>query len=752
MSVLSFPRIFFQGFMCWDIPTGNNNDQFPTYAYDKAALNWPYLKQFGIDEKNFRTTFPNWFTSEQAYHPNPNDPNETKYSPPAEWNFFGTNACYFVQYENIADGIIRKSRITGGATAYKTPVSQDALFGKPIALIGDLFGSPDNARPARLVDNNPASSYSSQIYFNSMSFGDGQTGISGPCYRRMHSRFIGTLRNPNLPSAGHVSVTWQTCFPKDGLVINPGTSTLLQTLQNMIASGQAKGVMVRFNTYLNLYFQNGYFNSSPRKPHTLTDQPAIYKDGLATGNQLVNPCYSRVLGVIGPWYNDEIVSVPEGRFLATNAALPFKQSPIAHPIQLTASVIKGGPPPDLAAPAAVAGPNINVPPAQPTGAVQLGVAFAEIDYTKGIVSLDALNTFPESFWQGDKVDLGTVTLAVQDGQGPPTTIATLAYTDYNQPSYETNGGIIDIKFDPGPNGPAQKLKNGTLVVTAVAATSPPTVVKALVEKPWSANTDDRGIYLNEGESKTFDVSVFFKGKRASNAKLMIAKYAPDLTSGYVGPPVLAIAANAPQIVNVTNGQTQTVSTDGTNPIQTNVTVVDVDANGVAHVNITAASAGLPVLMFYPFQAGTTLPQPQQEFDTQAIPSGVSFYTTIRVLSFDDDFVDRFINIWNSPPAPAKPYDPANAWNFVYNNILYLYDMIFPVMLRFVPLGDRQRVEAAIDQVLTLIAPSYFAESTLAMPITRDLSEGKRTVLQLWGGLVKKNYPPQPISKPAVPVA
>jgi hypothetical protein len=37
---------------------------------------------------------------------------------------------------------------------------------------------------------------------------------------------------------------------------------------------------------------------------------------------------------------------------------------------------------------------------------------------------------------------------------------------------------------------------------------------------------------------------------------------------------------------------------------------------------------------------------------------------------------------------------------------------------------------------------------LRQSITRDLSEGKRTALQLWGGLVKKNYPPQPITKPA----
>jgi hypothetical protein len=155
-------------------------------------------------------------------------------------------------------------------------------------------------------------------------------------------------------------------------------------------------------------------------------------------------------------------------------------------------------------------------------------------------------------------------------------------------------------------------------------------------------------------------------------------------------------------------------------------------------------------MFYPFQLGATLPPLQFEFDTQTAPSGISFYTTVRVLSFDDAFVDQFVQLWNSPSDPKKAYDPETAWNFVYSNILYLYDMIYPVMLRFVPLGDRQRVEATIDQVLTLIAPSYFAEGTLAMPITRDLSEGKRAVLQLWGSLVKRNYPPQPISKPARP--
>ena len=757
MSVLSFPRIYFQGFMCWDPPTGNNNDQFPTYAYDQAALNWGYLALFGITPDNFGVAFRPWMTSNLQW--NVDNSGNPRYSPPAEWNYFGTNGCYFVQYQDQSRGIDRRSLITGGATALNTPEPKDPLFGKPIELIGDLFGNPEAARPGRLVDNNPASSYSSQIYFNSMRFGDDQTGIAGPCYRRMHSRFIGTLRNPNLPSAGHVSVTWQTCFPKDGLVIsNAGNSTLLTNLQKMIDSGAAKGVMVRFNTYLSLYYQNGYFNGAPKMPKTLADTPDMYQEALRTGNQFTNPCYSRVLGVIGPWYKDELVSVPQGRFLSTTGALPVKPQTTTQSVRLTSSMVHGGPPAGLAPSAPVPAANINVPPPNPTGAAQLGVTFAEVDDTNHIIFLDVLNTFPEWFWEGNKMDLGDVTLAVQDSGGGLTTIATLKFEDYNQSSYEKNGGILDIKFDPDPKKDlCKKIKDGTLVVRAVAATSPPKTVNVLVEKPWSANTDDRGIYLNEGGSKTFDVSVFYKGQRAANAKLLVAKYAPAITScpiSYVGAPVLAISADGPQIVNITNGQTSSVTVNDGNgdTITTNVTVVDVDANGVAHVTLSAASAGLPVLMFYPFQAGTTPPTPQYEFDTQAAPSGVSFYTTVRVLSFDDAFVDQFIELWNSPPDPKKPYDPDEAWNFIYSNILYLYDMIYPVMLRFVPLGDRARVEAAVDQVLTLIAPSYFAESTLAMPITRDLSEGKRTVLQLWGGLVKRNYPPQPISKPVPPTA
>jgi hypothetical protein len=204
--------------------------------------------------------------------------------------------------------------------------------------------------------------------------------------------------------------------------------------------------------------------------------------------------------------------------------------------------------------------------------------------------------------------------------------------------------------------------------------------------------------------------------------------------------------NEKQVVNIVNGQpiVVTVTPDDPNtPIQTQAAVFQADGNGVVNVTLSAVGPGFPVLVFYPFLAGQPLPQATGSFDEV----GTAMFTTIRVLSYDDSFVDDFVKLWNSH------HDPEEAWNFVYSNILYLYDMIFPVMLRFVPLGNRARVEAAIDQVLTLISPKYFPESTIAMPITRDLSRGKRIVLELWGDLVKRGYPPDAnISAPKLPAA
>jgi hypothetical protein len=136
-----------------------------------------------------------------------------------------------------------------------------------------------------------------------------------------------------------------------------------------------------------------------------------------------------------------------------------------------------------------------------------------------------------------------------------------------------------------------------------------------------------------------------------------------------------------------------------------------------------------VLGLFPFAAGSSLPQPPAAL----FPPGPAFYATVRVLPFDSTVPGEFIDLWNST------HDPAQAWTFVYNNILYIYDMIFSVMLKYINLGSRDAVEKSTAAIAALIAKDAAVESTMAMPITRDLSAGKRTTLQLWLYLVDNQY-------------
>ena len=187
-----------------------------------------------------------------------------------------------------------------------------------------------------------------------------------------------------------------------------------------------------------------------------------------------------------------------------------------------------------------------------------------------------------------------------------------------------------------------------------------------------------------------------------------------------------IPTTTPQFVNFTNGKKQIVTAGG---IPTSVTVVTADQNGIATVGIAAQSPGFPVLGFFPFATGSALPQPPAAL----FPPGPAFYATVRVLPFDSSVPGQFIDLWNST------HDPAQAWTFVYNNILYIYDMIFSVMLKYINLGSRDAVEKSAAAIAALIAKDVAAESTMAMPITRDLSSGKRTTLQLWLYLVNNQY-------------
>lgn len=329
------------------------------------------------------------------------------------------------------------------------------------------------------------------------------------------------------------------------------------------------------------------------------------------------------------------------------------------------------------------------------------------------------STIPENGtpgqWPSDlsKANFGALTLGVVTN-GNFTPIATIDYDQYQRSAYEASAGIIDIPFPDAGTGPL--LQSGALAIQAQDQT-------ALLEQSYTAETDTRGIYLDQNQQAEFQITVCQTGVPSPGTNVLVAQYDANLNLIPIGQELVIFTNGDQTIVTVPSG-----STTGPPTITSGVTIVTTYQSGVATVDIAAQSSGFPVLAFFPF-SGDTLPQPPPTFNF----TDNAFYTTVRVLSFDGQFPNMLVNLWNNTRNQAQ------AWAFIYFQILYLYDMLFNVMLEYVNLGSRQAVEQNVSDVWSAISKEAAVESTYAMPITRDLSAGKRLTLQLWIYLVANNY-------------
>jgi hypothetical protein len=730
MSVLSFPRIYFKGFMEWDPCTFNNDDwqAFLTYDPTNAALNWPFLatqaitpsNPQGITPDNFQTTFRPWAISllddTNPLDLPPNGPPGKRI--PAEWNMFGGHGVSFTK-----DGNYPTTTIIGGDLGFGQSVTNDPLIGGLVTLSGDGGNGP-----GRLVDTNPSSFWSSQIYLNQLSFGGENCIISGPPNVRLHSRWLNLKRIYTQDQALTQPAAAVACCFQAGILSSQiswpsasANSPLAAALQAAASQSSAQGIMVRFTAYVNLYFKNGILNGIAQNPSSYEELAGYLatawdtwnsSGGTDTSNFFKNPCYSHIVGVVGVWNEGEVATVPGGRYLSP-------VSPVAPLPQSDAKYTASPQHVSLGHHVMLAKTGDDAPPS-----TLLGPLVAHVDYDAQLISLDLNSTMPENGtpgeWPSDlsKTNFGPLTLGVWEA-GAFAHIAEINYTQYGQTSsgqrpYEASAGIIDIPF-PNPETGAL-LKNGTLALQVQGQF-------ALMEQSYTAQTDSRGIYLDENEQAGFNITVCLKGVPSPDVNVLVAKYDEGLS--------LILTNNPTQLVNFTTGQQNL-------PVGNNeaaVAIVTSDENGIASVGIEAQNPGFPVLAFFPY-TGNTIPQPPPLLLNP--PANVflityAFYATVRVLPFDSAVPGNFVDVWNATGNPGQ------AWEFIYLNILYVYDMLFSVMLKYVNLGNQSAVEASIGSIWGMISEEAAQDSTLAMPITRDMSAGKRLALQLWIYLVANNY-------------
>jgi hypothetical protein len=103
---------------------------------------------------------------------------------------------------------------------------------------------------------------------------------------------------------------------------------------------------------------------------------------------------------------------------------------------------------------------------------------------------------------------------------------------------------------------------------------------------------------------------------------------------------------------------------------------------------------------------------------------VEYFSCYRILPFDDY---------------SRVPDEEITFDYVYREVFSYYSILYPVMSHIIPWGPANTPSDPhrVAQFAALIADSISEErqgTTLEMPVTRELSAGKRSLLHRWCAL------------------
>jgi hypothetical protein len=644
MSALHRPRLHFQGTMAANTPTANNNNYDLVVEPQTVRL---YPKFAAMSDDQFRQTMQTLVLKDlsivnmgivQVLEGN--------------WNFYGDNSVVW-----------RDVTITGYDPPSGARRAHDPVIGQPLVIAGNQWG--DSATAPLIVDIDPTSDFSSQMFLASFAVGSANQGFAATsndqvAIPRTHSHWLDLSRNLAMFPDASFAATWQIALPNGTLAFTPGSSPALAELAAAAAAGL--GLVARFTTY---YFNRKY-----------TDPELAQR--YAQGQTVQNESAGVLFGTIAPWLLGEWGTVPGGRRLNPVAVLE------------------------------------NRLPKRFVSAYGLAPACAAIDAAGTCVTLDLIAAFRDIIEPAPpidrpappsaitKADMGPATLQVVDTAGTAHDIGPVAY---DQQTYLADGGLVEIAI---PEGLGPTIATGTLQIVAPGAPFAPTgtAVPApplLAESAIVAESEDRATYVTLGESATITIDVRRLGRI----------------------PQQPVAVVVQQYRSV---EVMSQSTDGTPPLPAKLTLpVPGKANPVITVSpqggvsgpdgtlaltVTGIEPGMCILVFTP--EGEK--QPPAHLNGFASGWTWMYFVHVRVLPLDADL-------------DAIP-DSDVTWELVYEKVLRYYYKLYPVMDQHLPLNDKQACMRAAEMLLQLTDRSSWM-STLYMPVTRELSDGRRRLLQRW---------------------
>lgn len=591
MSILQRPRIYFRGDIAWDPVTTNNYPVGSTRiksVYDEAHCESVLVKTpvTAADVDDYRSEAVDGITKA------------------GNWNPHGTYRSPF--YDTRVSGTDKGMGLD----------TEDPFVGAHVAFTG------------MLVDSEPYGAFSSQLFFDDMSFGiEGGCRIYGRCENRFTDRFINFAANPlNDKIAGVASVMWQTCFPRDKLNIDVFDSATLAELSRRIdEESDVRGVMVRFVTQRTVYYGDPSLSNGTEAS---TAAGKALQAKIASGGFQPNPARSKLVGTVGLWCDEDCPSESSDRALATTKVSIFVSD-------------KAG-----------------------ISYANCGTAFARV--SGKTLSLDFSNAIPSADRDATrKVDLGKLIVMSSDPQDVNDThkVAVIDPSDYAQDAFDATSGIIDIPLDFEGDG----LRDRDLIILDERGNV------QFAEETWRVVPFDPNFYTHEGQPATAKVRLYKNG-RPSDAGVTVVMSVMT-PSGCPGAPHVG------------------VKTDGA---------------GWAEFTLPTSPGSVTGYVFRA-QPNPNRP-PINPGGFGAFDPMIWTYMYHRILPADADI------------AAMEP-----TWENVHGHVLANWQAMAPCMDNWLDLGDEQQMKAYAGIVKKLTDPANF-EAFRYMPVTRDLTEGQRSLL------------------------
>ena len=662
MSYLDRPRIGFFGTDASTNPsTGNNENVVHLLDYANVELlNPPEL--IGANLKPMDdVAYREWMSTLMTYDHNAGNLEQPQWEPamPGYWNYYGDHLTTF-----------------GTAVVNSVWLEDEAAPG-----VGDPLLGARVAFNAKLVDVDPADTFSSQLISASFSLVGAGAGTGGELVELLAGvPTIAHLRwtNFNRPMGAG---TFQCVITNETLRFADADSPGLRALRS--GANAAAGLVLRYCLY----------------DMQAAKVMAQMYDRFQQGDYVFNPKVGRVLGTIGVWNGTDMTTAPVGRLLQ-QPQWPFPPKP---PLDA----------PDTPAPRIQShgdverlhteGTDDNALLAEAPIATKMGPAVVVVGDRR--IAVDLLTTFPElSPDDMTKIDFGPVELLVDDGAPQPLAIGPV---DYTRATYEAQAGVVELALPTTPDA-LGRLAAGSIVLRDAAGVD----LLREIEVP-QVESDDRGVYLDmarDGDGPptahgTVRIRAFTKGKPAAKPFKLHVEVVEDVMQ-------VGTANSLSPLVVQQNLLSQLPSGERFE--------IEVPAGGEADVPIVATKPGCYKLRFLPSGIGEpSVPQ----FD-------VEFYVNYRVLPYHD---------YGDVP------DDEITWDFVYREVFSYYGILYPIMSLIIPWGpdNLPNDPVRVGQFATIMRQAVderYVGTALSMPITRELDAGKRALVQRWCDLQPRPAP------------